>query len=214
MPVQLQGDGENSMICSVVECGKTAFRRGFCAMHYSRLLRRGEVNPKSRKAANGAVMAWIEQHATYRGEDCLFWPFGKFSNGYGAVNNDPRGRVASRVMCHAAHGKPPTPDHEAAHSCGNGHLACVSPNHLSWATALENDEHKNMHGTRNSGARNGRAKLSEDTVLHILTLLSRGFSHALIAAWVGVSRSTITRIATGKAWRTCQSNFRAMGKVA
>jgi DNA-binding XRE family transcriptional regulator len=190
------------MTCSADDCSKTPFRRGLCAMHYSRLLRRGELNPTPRKAANGSVALWIEEHAGFSGDECLVWPFATFSNGYGAVNDDPRGRVASRVMCWRAHGAPPTPEHEAAHSCGNGHLGCVHQGHLSWKIPVVNAEDKIAHGTVNGGARNGGAKLTEDRVRHVRQMLGNGYSQQLIAKWMGVSRSTITRIATGVSWRS------------
>lgn len=43
-----------------------------------------------------------------------------------------------RHMCKLKNGDPPTPDHEAAHSCGNGKHGCINPNHLRWATDAEN----------------------------------------------------------------------------
>jgi hypothetical protein len=201
------------MMCLAENCDKVSFRRGLCSMHYSRLIRNGDINV-TKGPANGSVPAWIEAHAAYDGDECLIWPFGRFSNGYGAVSNDPRARVASRVMCWRAHGAPPTPEHEAAHSCGKGHLGCVHRGHLSWKIPTSNAEDKIAHGTENSGARNGGAWLSEGDVVDVLDMLDKGFTHHLIAKWVGVSRSTITRIANGKSWRTVQSNYRAMAKVA
>lgn len=200
-------------MCSATDCHKAVFRRGLCSMHYSRLLRYGDLN-YTKTVPNGTVPLWIEDHASFDGDGCLIWPFGRFANGYGAVSSDPRGRVASRVMCWRVNGAPPSDKHEAAHSCGNGHRGCVHPKHLSWATAVENDTDKDAHGTRNDGARNGSAKLTETDVDYVIGALNRGISQQALANWLGVSRTTIGRIARGDSWRTVQSNYRAMAKVA
>lgn len=88
---------------------------------------------------------WLKAHVGHAGTECLVWPFGRFSNGYGQVYIQGKNCVASREMCILAHGNPPTPSHEAAHRCGNGHLGCVNPQHLRWATAAENQADKLTH---------------------------------------------------------------------
>ncbi len=50
-------------------------------------------------------------------------------------------------MCILAHGEPPTPKHQTAHSCGKGHEGCINPRHLSWKTNQENSLDKREHGT-------------------------------------------------------------------
>lgn len=50
-------------------------------------------------------------------------------------------------MCQKAHGDPPSPKHDAAHSCGRGHEGCVNPNHLSWKTKKQNQADRITHGT-------------------------------------------------------------------
>jgi hypothetical protein len=64
-------------------------------------------------------------------------------------------------------GPPPSPDHEAAHSCGRGHEGCVNPKHLRWATHKENQADKEGHGTILRGEQHPAAKLSEADVLEI-----------------------------------------------
>jgi len=50
------------------------------------------------------------------------------------------------------------------------------------------------------GIDNGSAKLSDDEVREIRSLLDDGISHGKIAAIYGVARSQISNIANGKTW--------------
>ncbi|WP_292637037.1 hypothetical protein [Mesorhizobium sp.] len=55
---------------------------------------------------------------------------------------DGKCRRVSRLVCEEVHGPPPSPDHEAAHSCDNGDLGCATKRHLSWKTPKENTADK------------------------------------------------------------------------
>jgi hypothetical protein len=135
----------------------------------------------------------------HEGADCLFWPGDKFSNGYARVKINGRARIASRVVCHRVHGDPPTPKHEAAHSCGNGRKGCVNPKHLRWATPQENNLEKYKHGTMPLGERNPSAKLTKTKVIKIRELEGR-YSKADIARRFGVSDATIHSIHKKETW--------------
>lgn len=96
---------------------------------------------------------WIYEHMSYESDDCLFWPFGRDRHGYGMVKSPKDAKIlrAHRFMCELVHGKPPTPQHYAAHECGKGHLGCINPQHLSWKTASENQFDRRRHGTHGNG---------------------------------------------------------------
>jgi hypothetical protein len=92
----------------------------------------------SEKQSKSPVMAWIADHIDYPHEDyCLIWPFATF-NGYGTFLEDGKKRFAHRVICGLKNGPPPTPKHQAAHSCNRGRFGCVNPHHLRWKTQSEN----------------------------------------------------------------------------
>lgn len=59
---------------------------------------------------------------------------------------DHRGRQiisVAREICQQKNGPPPTPQHEAGHTCPHGEWdICVSPFHLQWMTRVENEHHK------------------------------------------------------------------------
>ncbi|WP_312416705.1 hypothetical protein [Shinella sp.] len=175
-------------ICAVDGCGKPTFGKGFCRAHYGRLKRNGD--PLLRKRLkNGEYSDWIEAHKDWSGLDCLFWPYWRDKHGYGP----------SRKMCEAAHGPPPTPDHQSAHSCGKGHEGCVNRNHLRWATRLENQQEMIIHGNSNRGEKNPMTPLTEADVREIRRLAMTA-AHEVIGHLFGVHQSTVTRIVRRKTW--------------
>lgn len=95
----------------------------------------------------GKAIAFLRDNVSYAGTDCLIWPFFRKTNGYGVLGYLGRVRLAHRLMCTLVNGEPPTPDHEAAHSCGRGTDGCVHPLHVSWKTGRENVLERREHGT-------------------------------------------------------------------
>lgn len=148
----------------------------------------------------GAPHTFLEcEVISFQGDECLTWPFAKHVNGYGKIVVNKKQKTVSRLVCEIIHGQKPTEKHEAAHSCGNGHLGCVNPNHLSWKTPKENQADRILHGTSNRGSRHGRAILNEIQVLQIYDL-KRSYSHELIAAVFGVDKRRVDRISCGADW--------------
>jgi hypothetical protein len=109
-------------------------------------------------------------------------------------------------MCELAHGKPPSSEHEAAHSCGKGREGCVNPLHLRWATTSENHADKKLHGTFLFGSAVKNSKLSETQAVEIRKM--RGTkSCTQLAKIFDVSPSTVNFIHTGKRWAHLSDNF-------
>lgn len=183
--------------CAVAGCNGKSRARGYCVAHYKRWARHGD--PLAGGTPMGARQAWIDEHKNYSGEDCLVWPFGRTVSGYGQFRVDGRSTLASHGMCRAAHGSPPTPLHQAAHSCGNGNKGCVNPRHLRWATRLENEADKIIHGTLARGERQGSSKLTSEDVRAIRSIAGKR-SHHQIARDFGVARSQIGRIINRERW--------------
>lgn len=193
--VRFAGQGK----CRVEGCEHVgALKAGMCAAHHHRQLRYGDPRVQMRPG-NGATEEWVRAHATFSGDDCLFWPFGRSTAGYGVATSDGRRIGAARLMCEVAHGPPPTPDHEAAHSCGKGHEGCVSPRHLRWATPIENQADKVEHGTSYRGERHWQNKLSEGDVRKIRRLIGVE-PQSKIATMFGINQCTVSEIKTGRKW--------------
>lgn len=188
--------------CAIEDCGKSIHRRSFCCAHYNRFNRHGDpLAGGPLQAAKGEPRRWLESHIDYQGEECLPWPFSKNPDGYGQVQLDGIQMKASRAMTILAHGDPPAPGLHAAHSCGRGHLGCVNPRHLRWATPAENSADRIKHGTDTRGSKSWNALLAESDVIEIREAYATGeFSRKEIAEEVGVSPSVITNIVTRRAW--------------
>jgi len=143
--------------CDIEGCIRRHCGRGLCRMHLRRLLRHGDPQT-TKKAANGEALQFFNNVvASYRGDSCLIWPFGKDRHGYGRLMIAGRSRSVARMACEEANGPTPEPGLDAAHSCGWGHMGCVAPSHLRWATRKENMADARLHGT----IMGGRGKRAE-----------------------------------------------------
>jgi hypothetical protein len=136
----------------------------------------------------------------HRSDDCYFWPFGNGARrGYPNITIDGKRKSVHRYVCELVNGPPPTPQHAAAHTCGQGLKGCVSPRHLVWKTYSENEADKLIHGTRARGTRNGTAKLSEENVYEIRALQGKMPAYR-IAERYGVSERAVMFIHSRKKW--------------
>lgn len=190
---------DNSGTCSVSGCDRPARARGLCHNHYYHLRTHGDPL-KAAPPRESEALKWLGAHVGHGDtEACLMWPFGATGQGRPSIRIDGGTRIAHREMCRLAHGEPPTPEHQAAHSCGRGGDGCLNPNHLRWATAAENEADKLLHGTSNRGERHGMAKLTEDAARQIKALkgvvTQRG-----TAKMFGISRGAVSDIWTGRTW--------------
>ena len=87
---------------------------------------------------------------------------------------------------------------QVAHNDGD-HRNNAADN-LRYATPRENNGDKRKHGTNRKGESHPGAKLNVDEIAGIRRALAMGFKQKDIAAAVGVTRSNISHIATGKTW--------------
>lgn len=187
-----------SRICSIPECGKSVEAHGWCAAHYNRWYRHGD--PLGGGISKGEAQRYFREVVlTYDGADCLTWPYDCSTAGYGRLKYNGKQKNVSRLVCEKSEGPPPTDRHEAAHSCGNGHLGCVAKRHLSWKTSAENSSDKFAHGTNSAGEKNGSAKLTEADVAEIRRLLG-SMKQQDIADRFGVSAGLISKIKRKELW--------------
>ena len=146
---------------------------------------------------NGAAVLWLREHRSHHGDECLQWPFGD-CNGYGTFGFNGKTHYAHVWMCELANGPAPGPNHDASHSCGHGHLGCISPVHLSWKTRSENQIDRAAHGTKNVWSKRG--KLTWEKAEEIRALKGTAPQRE-IAKRYGISRSQVSWIMTGKSWK-------------
>lgn len=183
--------------CAVDGCSKRSKSRGLCSAHYERFRKHGSAlagGPSPSQA--GLPMAWIEQHVGYEGDECLAWPFGKVTSGYGAFS----GTYAHRIMCEKANGPPPTTRHRAAHLCGKGQEGCVNPKHLQWKTCHQIADLMRIRGTLMRGETHVFAKVTAKDVEDIRSMRGNFFQHE-IGDFYGITQSTVSSIQLYKNWR-------------
>jgi len=80
---------------------------------------------------------------------------------------------------------------------GRGHLGCVAPTHVRWATREENERDKIAHGSIRTGERHPMAKLSAEDVCQIR---KDDRPQWQIATSYNVTQTTISDIKTGRKW--------------
>lgn len=191
-----------SRLCSIPDCGKPHKAHSFCHAHYERLRKYGDAQGRGGiKTAQGEPERYYREVVlAYEGDECLTWPYAKSTYGYGKIWLNGRVQIVSRLVCEETHGAPPTPKHDAAHSCGKGHLACVTKRHMSWKTRAENIADTFLHGTHNRGERSGKVTITEAQARQILALKGT-MSGRKIAKEVGTTLPTVVHILHGQSWR-------------
>lgn len=144
---------------------------------------------------------FIADHLNHDGDACLIWPYGRDSQGYArATMPGFETRLAHRIILTLAKGDAPPQKNVARHTCGNGHLGCVNPNHLAWGTQMENVSDARRHGTILQGEARVISKLKAPDVRAIRKLRRRGLTHSDIAREFGVHAATIQAVLNGRTW--------------
>lgn len=142
-----------SPTCSVDGCERPRKNgASMCTSHCLRQWRHGD--PLSGRTPNGEPYEFLLAVLGATTNDCVEWPYAKCSSGHANISGAAIGystNIASRIICEMAHGAPPTPEHEAAHSCGRGHLGCINPQHLRWRTHQQNMQEIPVHRKNGQG---------------------------------------------------------------
>lgn len=142
--------------------------------------------------ARSKALEWLRAHQDHPNKDnCLIWPFGRDRReGRAAVKEDGVRRLAHRVMCRMVHGPAPTDKPQTSHSCGNGHLGCVNPHHLSWANNSENQLVRYAQGRTGGKARGNKSQFTPEQIEAIRSRYGE-LTQQQLAEMHGVSIPTI-----------------------
>ena len=186
--------GSKKPRCSVAGCENPRYCKGYCKGHYARH-RRGQIN-QPHPIGVGSQLHWLRENCQPEHDDCVLWPFTMGETGYGHVSISGRPRIASREACRVENGEPPSPDLEAAHSCGN--RACINGRHLRWDTTKGNHADKASHGTRQVGEKGPGAKLTD---AQALAIRADARSRKAVAADYGVTPECISAIVLRKTFK-------------
>lgn len=173
--------------CTVGDCQKPFYARMMCHAHYERF----RTGHESERRISEAITEkfWTETILTHDSDECLPWPFAIGDKGYGVWKDTS----ANHEVCRRTYGKRPTRKHQSAHSCGN--RKCVNRHHLRWATPVENEQDKILHGTHLGvrGENTGASRFSDDEIRRIRATYS-GEKFADFAEANGMSKSHTWRI--------------------
>lgn len=133
-------------------------------------------------------------------DNCWLWLGAKQARGYGFVKYHGRQHGAHRIAWQLING--PIPDGmSVCHHCDNPQ--CVRPEHLFIGTTSDNmiDCSRKGRLVDNSGANQGRSRLTEIDVVEIRTMDKCGISQREIASKYSVSQPLISMILSRKTWR-------------
>ena len=164
----------------------------------------------SAKPGSGPAQMFLRDHASHAGTECLIWPFALNKQGYPRIKWNGHSNVAAHtLMCELAHGRRPAERPEVAHSCGNP--ACINPNHLRWASRVENEMDKLRHGTETWGEKHPQAIF---TVEQVRSIYRDARSANAIAREYKCSTNAILRIKKGRTWAHVTGHRCAEGTIS
>lgn len=126
---------------------------------------------------------------------CKIWQGTLTVKGYPQRKEAGKTIRVHREACAKKHGPPPSPEHHAAHRCGA--RACVEGTHLYWATPLQNNHDRRIHGTAPVGERSGTAKL---TAAKVRKIRASRDTQEVLAERYGVAQGTISAAIVRKTW--------------
>lgn len=130
---------------------------------------------------------------------CMLWTDKPNKAGYGVMWAQGKNRRVHRVSLLLAEGLPPSPQHEAAHSCRSRH--CAAPAHLRWSTRKDNSDDRVKDGTVPAGEKNGNARLTATEVAEIRSAYSNGqVSQKNLGQRYGIGQTTVSDIVNGRRW--------------
>lgn len=139
--------------------------------------------------------------------ECWHWTGrrrGGANNQYGAYGHYQAHRYALEIKL----GRKLARNEVARHTCDNP--ICCNPNHLIPGSYKDNYQDAKARGRirsgNQSGCNNGNAKLTESDVAEIMERIGRGETNKSIAEDYPVGHSMISKIRTGKFWRSRQDS--------
>lgn len=132
--------------------------------------------------------------------ECIEWQGARSSAGYGQLRRGGKVYYIHRLTYEAVYGKIPK-GQVVRHSCDNP--ACYNIDHLSLGTHKDNMQDASKRGRVNKtinarGEAQGLSKLTEELVALIR---SSPLGSTTLGRQLGVSKSTILRVRSGKTWR-------------
>jgi hypothetical protein len=146
------------------------------------------------------TLRFLDQALASDTDDCIPWPYAKSGDGRGQLMVDGKLVLAHRHVCRMVYGDPPSEQFDTAHSCHNGHLGCINPKHVRWATRKEN-MNDGVRWRDRRGEKHAQAKLTDNDAIAIRSEYLEGkLTHRDLGKRYGVSHTVIGHIIRRSAW--------------
>ena len=190
------------MNCSVGGCDRAACRREWCHAHYKRWQRYGDPlyggtvkEYRPRGLTEAEAFAWFMPGDPPEG-CCWDWTGATNDNGYGIIPGTGGNTLATRAAYRIYHGEIPEEALCVLHWCDRP--ICVQPAHLHLGTRPDNTREMVERDRHAPGERHPNAKLT-DADVKVIRSSSRTL--AALAADLGVSMQTVSRVRRGERWK-------------
>lgn len=184
--------------CTAEDCDRDVTAKGYCPRHYRIFKKHGCIKK-----------SWFDLSITERIESktkineltgCLEWQGYLNVWGYAKIKHENTMKLSHRLVWELRHGDIPK-DLCILHKCDNP--KCCNIDHLFLGTHADNniDMQTKGRGRYPKGNQCVFSKLTEEDVVEIRNLLSKGVTHRTIAIKFNVGKSAITDINTGLTWK-------------
>lgn len=185
--------------CSLEGCKRNALCKGYCDMHYRRLLLKGSVHDRgSRKVDLGDEIERFHQKYIVQDDGCWIWQAAKNANSkgvlYGKFTANGNKTMSAHRFSYSRFIEPISPGGYVCHKCDTP--LCVNPNHL-----FQSDHSGNMRDMVEKGrshtGNGGDANASKLTDAQAAEIRLLDLPQRKIAEMYGVSQVCISRIKRG-----------------
>lgn len=176
----------------LVKAGKAQYCTRLCFKTHKRPISVRFFKYVDKEGSNGC---WEWTGSKMGGYGGLGW---YVRNEDGLAEGRPKSTRAHRISWELHNG--PIPDGLCVlHYCDNP--SCVNPDHLFLGTLQDNMDDRNKKHRQASGAKHGRARLTELQVLTIRLLSKEGMTHVAISEKLSIPRTTVRYIANRQTWK-------------
>lgn len=139
--------------CSIDGCERPHRAVGLCNTHYMRHARRGDVGPAELLQADPATSEREFLRLFNRiTDDCIIWPHGVTSAGYGAVHFEGRKWLTHRLAVKLYTGTEPEGLNAIHGPCHNRRCMNARGGHVTWGTTSQNQLDRRRDGTARRAA--------------------------------------------------------------
>ena len=187
-------------ICEVNGCGRKHRARGWCSKHLQLWYKHGD--PLGVGTKPGEPAQFFAEHVDDVTDDCILWPYGLDSDGYGRTGRGGFQRVHI-LSCVHHHGPRPSGKvacHVAHTICGNRH--CFNGRHVFWGDPSENTGRDRVRdGTVRvpSGETHPLARLSDAQIQSIRDeYAAGGVTQQVLADKYGTNQGRVSAIVLHK----------------